>query len=465
MPDRQTRISLPKPMLDRLVAAWLPRALHPGAWWIWALGLAAAATRTTNPILLLLIIAVVSVVVMARRPDTPWARSFRIYLMLGLVVVIFRVVFRLLFGGFGPTVLFTLPSIQLPEIMAGVHLLGAVSAEALLGAFYDGLRLATMIICVGAANSLANPKRLLACVPPALYEIGTVLIVSVSVFPQLAESTIRVKRARALRAGHRRGRKALRGIVIPVLADALDRSLLLAAAMDSRGYGRRAQVPRRQRLLTSALLTAGVIGLCIGVYGILDATTPRYLGLPMMIGGVLIGAVGFRLAGRRVHRTRYRPDHWRVPELFVAACGVVAGTTVWVTSRIDPAVTYPSLFPISWPAISLLPLLGILLAALPAVLTPPPPGSAGVRGADSPAAASPASASPGPTSPGTLRPVAAAPDPADPDSAARDAPGLDNPALDAPALKSPALDTPAGSGRGAGADQRGRPIERPVSAG
>ena len=160
--------------------------------------------------------------------------------------------------------------------------------------------------------------------------------------------------------------------------------------MDSRGYGRRADVPRRQRLLTSTLLTAGVVGLCIGVYGILDATTPRYLGLPMMIGGVLVGAVGFQLAGRRVHRTRYRPDRWRVPELFVAACGVVAGTAVWVTSRVDPAVTYPSLFPITWPAISLLPLLGILVAALPAVLTPPPPGSAGVAPVgDSPASASP----------------------------------------------------------------------------
>ena len=34
----------------------------------------------------------------------------------------------------------------------------------------------------------------------------------------------------------------MRGIVIPVLADALDRSLMLAAAMDSRGYGRRADV-------------------------------------------------------------------------------------------------------------------------------------------------------------------------------------------------------------------------------
>lgn len=389
MPDRQTRISLPQSLHDRWVNAWLPRAMHPGAWWLWALGLAAAATRTTNPILLLLIIAVASVVVMARRPDTPWARSFRIYLILGLVVVVFRVVFRMLFGGFGPSVLFTLPTIQLPEIMAGVQLLGPVSAEALLGAFYDGLRLATMLICIGAANSLANPKRLLAAVPPALYEIGAVLVVSVSVFPQLAESLIRVRRARTLRAGHHRGRKALRGIVIPVLADALDRSLLLAAAMDSRGYGRRADVPSRQRLLTSTLLTAGVIGLCIGSYGILDTTTPRYLGLPMMLGGLLVGAVGFQLAGRRVKRTRYRPDRWRLAELFVATCGLVTGTAVWVTSRVDPAVTYPSLFPITWPAISLLPFLGILFSALPAVLTPPPPGSAGVRGEQSPAAHDP----------------------------------------------------------------------------
>ena len=28
----------------------LPRALHPGAWWLWALGLATAASHTTNPL-------------------------------------------------------------------------------------------------------------------------------------------------------------------------------------------------------------------------------------------------------------------------------------------------------------------------------------------------------------------------------------------------------------------------------
>ena len=34
----------------------LPRALHPGAWWLWAVGLAAAASRTTNPLLLALVV-------------------------------------------------------------------------------------------------------------------------------------------------------------------------------------------------------------------------------------------------------------------------------------------------------------------------------------------------------------------------------------------------------------------------
>ena len=36
-----------EPALERL-----PRELHPVAWWIWALGMATAATRTTNPLLL-----------------------------------------------------------------------------------------------------------------------------------------------------------------------------------------------------------------------------------------------------------------------------------------------------------------------------------------------------------------------------------------------------------------------------
>ena len=56
-----------------------------------------------------------------------------------------------------------------------------------------------MLICLGAANALANPRRLLRSMPPALHEVSTAVVVAMSVFPQLAESFVRVRRARRLR--------------------------------------------------------------------------------------------------------------------------------------------------------------------------------------------------------------------------------------------------------------------------
>ena len=82
-----------------------------------------------------------------------------------------------------------------------MRLLGPVTREAVLAGLYDGLRLGTIVICVGAANALANPKRLLRSVPAALHEVGTALVVAVTVLPQLADSARRVRAAQALRAG------------------------------------------------------------------------------------------------------------------------------------------------------------------------------------------------------------------------------------------------------------------------
>lgn len=355
----------------------LPRALHPAAWWGWALGLATAAARTTNPILLGLIIAVAGLVVAARRTEAPWALAFRMYLMVAAFVVVLRVAFRVLFNGNGSTILFTLPTIHLPAAAAGVQLLGPVSLEALVAAFYEGLRLATMIVCIGAANALANPKRLLAAVPGALYEIGTVVAVALSMFPQLAESVQRIKRARMLRASTRTRRGWLREVVMPTVADALDRSLLLAAAMDSRGYGRQRHIPLVQRRLNSAAMVIALLALSVGVYSVLDASTPWYLGLPLLGAGMLLGVGVMALSGRRAIRSRYRPDPWRLPESLVLGSGALAALGITLAGLAQPDVTFPSVAPLVWPAVSLLALASILVAALPAVLAPPPPDLAG----------------------------------------------------------------------------------------
>ncbi|MET9293451.1 CbiQ family ECF transporter T component [Streptomyces sp. NPDC003077] len=357
---------LPKP---------LPRAVHPGAWWLWALGMAVAAGRTANPVLLVLILAVAGYVVAQRRGDAPWALAFRMYLMLGGFIVVMRIVFRIVFGGGqGDTVLFTLPEIPLPAWAAGIRLFGPVAAEQVLGGLYDGLRLATMVVCVGAANALANPKRMLKALPGALYEIGTSVVVTLTVAPQLVESVQRVRRARLLRGGAgRRGRGALRGVVVPVLEDAMNRSLALAAAMAAHGYGRTGRTAPRTRLLTGTLVIVGLLGVCGGLYGAMGADTPPYLGTPLLVAGLAVAACGFVLGGRRVRRSTYRPDRWRGAEWLVAASGAGAAALMYAVSRTDAASLYPSLSPLTWPRPALPAVLAALLGVLPAWLAPAPP--------------------------------------------------------------------------------------------
>ncbi|WP_254909906.1 energy-coupling factor transporter transmembrane protein EcfT [Micromonospora sp. NBS 11-29] len=354
-------------MTDRTATAVAP-------WWLWALGLATAASHTTNPLPLGLLVATAALVVVRRRGDAPWALAFRMYVWLGAVIVAMRVLFRIVFGGGqGEHVLIRLPEIPLPAWAAGIRLLGPVAAEQVLGGFYDGLRLATMLVCLGAANALANPKRLLKAVPGALYAVGTAVVVALSVAPQLVESVLRVRRARRLRGASGHGLRALRGIALPVLADALDRSLALAAAMDSRGYGRTEAVPAGHRAVTGALVLGGLVGVCAGTYGLLDGTGPGSLGLPMLLAGLATAVTGMLLAGRRVRRSRYRPDRWRPAELLVAGAGVATAALMVLAGRVDPALLYPPVSPLTWPELTPLAVLAVAVAAAPAWLAPPPP--------------------------------------------------------------------------------------------
>ena len=160
------------------------------------------------------------------------------------------------------------------------------------------------------------------------------------------------------------------GILIPVLEDALHRSLSLAAAMDSRGFGRSDAAPGARRL-TGALTGAGLLGVCVGVYGLLDAQSPGALGLPMLLVGCAFAAVGLAVGGRRATRTRYRPDPWAAPEWGVALSGLVAAAAAVVASRGDGlAAMQPD--PTELPPLPLLAVAGVLVALLPAWLAPVP---------------------------------------------------------------------------------------------
>ena len=350
----------------------LPRALHPGAWWLWAIGLAVAASRTRNPVLLILLLAVTGFVVSARRSDAPWANSYAAFLRLGLVLIGVRVVLQALLStrSQGSHVLFILPEVPLPDWASGVKLGGEVTAEAVLTAVYDGLQLATMLCCIGAANALASPRRLLKSLPGALYEVGVACVVALTFAPQLVTDARRIRAARRLRGRTNRGLQALRTTGMPILEGALDRSVELAAAMDSRGYGRTGHVPQLQRRITGALVLLGLFGVALGVYTLLTDAMDPLAAVGALAGGLLVSFAGLLAGHRRVARSRYRPDPWALPEWLVTASGAVAaGLTVLAAYAGVEGLVLPG--PLTVPGVPLLPVVAILVGLLPAVAAPP----------------------------------------------------------------------------------------------
>ena len=349
----------------------LPRPLHPGAWWLWALALGTAASRTTNPLLLLLLITVVGFVVAARRsPDA--VSSYGFFLRLGAFVLAVRLIFEIVFTpGLPGRVLVRLPTLPLPHWMAGMQVGGAVTAQALLAATYNGLQLVALLVLVGAANALASPRRLLRALPGALYEAGVAVTVAMSFAPQLVEAAARVRRARRLRGLPDSGLRSWIGVAVPVLEDGLERSVDLAAAMDSRGFGRRGDASPRRRRLVGATVLAGLLAVLVAVYALLESGTPGLVGVPMLAGGALVSGAAVVVGGRSVGRSRYRPDPWRGPEWLVVGSGVLAVAGVVAAGWLRPGALHTTVYPLVAPALPWPAVAGVLAGLAPAWLAPP----------------------------------------------------------------------------------------------
>lgn len=351
-------------------------SLHPGAWWLWALALGTAATRTTNPLLLALLVTTSAYVVATRRPHTPWSRSYGAFVKLAAAVIVIRLAFAVVLGSPvpGTHTLLTLPELPLPDWAQGIRLGGEVTAEALTFALYDALRLATLLICVGAANALANPSRLLKSLPGALYEMGVAVVVALTFAPHLIADVQRLRAARRLRGRPDKGIRGLLHVGLPVLEGALERSVALAAAMDARGYGRTADVPPTVRRTTSALTLGGLLGVCAGTYGLLTAEGGTY-GVPVLLAGLAAALAGLWLGGRRTLRTRYRPDAWDTRAWLVTASGAAVAALLTLAASRDPAALNPGVVPLVAPTLPLWPAAAVLIGLLPAFITPAPEAS------------------------------------------------------------------------------------------
>jgi len=277
--------------------------IHPGTWWLVGGVLALLAGSATNLIAPALIAIFSISAILLFRESATWARSLKFYLMLAIIVIAVRLIFRIIFSYSDPSaaVALSLPRLQLNFGFGSIEFLGDVSWNSLYGALVDGFRLAAIILAVATATTLANPRKLLKSAPGALYEIATSVSVAINIAPQLIESFNRVRRARQLRGKSKRTSR-LAGLLIPVLEDTLDRSLHLAASMDARGFGRRGQQSAKELLAARLLGLAALLLNLIGIFTLLSA-----LGSPLALGlicaGIVCGVSSVRITSRRKVRT------------------------------------------------------------------------------------------------------------------------------------------------------------------
>jgi energy-coupling factor transport system permease protein len=123
-------------------------------------------------------------------------------------------------------------------------------------------------------------------------------------------------------------------------------------------------------------MIAGMCGLCIGAYGLLDGSALGIFAFPALIGGAVLCCFGLLLGGRQVRRSQYRPDPWTTPEWIVSACGALPALVVLAGLGCSEVGLNPSTEPLSWPTLPLVPALAILIGAVAAVAAPPPIRSA-----------------------------------------------------------------------------------------
>ena len=341
------------------------RFLHSGAWWLWAILLAAMAAGTTNPVFLISIIAVVLLVVSFRKSDAPWSRSIKGFL---IVIRLFLVIITP--DIFGDTLLFTLPEVDLPSVFAGVKLGGEIKANTVYYAFQEGLRLATILVCIGGAQSLASPTRLLKSIPAALYEVGLSIVVALTFAPQLAFDAKRVRDAQFLRGRKTKGIRALAKTFVPVLEGAMERALLLASAMDSRGYGRRIHQTESKRKITNILMLLGLLGILFGLAGLLGVFSRSNIGTLTMLIGISLSLFALWFAGKNASRTNYRPDKWHIPEVLVITSALFGLVAMRFTESV---VLNPVTSPLAFPQINFITLFSIWISILAIPLSPQPP--------------------------------------------------------------------------------------------
>jgi energy-coupling factor transport system permease protein len=282
----------------------------------------------------------------------------------GLFVVI-GVTFNVLTVHAGTTVLATLPA-SWPIVG------GDLTLNALVYGLVGGVALFTLVLIGVTVGTLVSWIDLFHGLPPRLAPIAVTGSVAWSFLPQLAIAWQNIREAHAMRGHRLRGARDILPLVTPLLATSLDRSLVMAEVLESRGFGAAAAptapMSSKRRDRSHLAISAGMVILAAGGYCL--AVGMIGWGIAGLVIGGLLVLTGFR-AGESPGppRTRLRRHAWTSRDTAILATSILSalGTIGWIAMSPDEASyrVYPQL---TLPTAGPLVLLSVALLLTPAIV-------------------------------------------------------------------------------------------------
>lgn len=251
--------------------------------------------------------------------STQALKNFAIIAAATAVFMLVRVLLQNVFGyPMGSSVLFELPSVQLPSWLSGVRVGGEVTVESVLFAINDGARIAGITLLFAMAAAITSPTRVLRALPLSLHSAGMLLVIAVTFLPHLLADISRLRHASRWRGQKSTGVRTLVSQVISVAESALDRSVTLAASLTVRGYSH-SGTPQKYR----SMMLLGALGMVIFASGIMMFGVRTISVIGMLVSVALLW-LSVSEANDSVIRTRYRREQWNPADIGLAITPLIA---------------------------------------------------------------------------------------------------------------------------------------------
>jgi energy-coupling factor transport system permease protein len=339
---------------------------HIWSWVAWLVAAAVPAFTLRNPLYLALVLGAAWIVYAALGRATPVGSSWGSFVKIGLLFFALTIPFNALSIHMGQIVLFRLP-VSWPIVG------GPITLEAIIAGAISGLALFTILVVFAAFNAVVDHYQLLRATPGFLFQAGIVVSIAIAFVPQMVLGAKEIRQAQRIR-GHRfRGIRDLLPLVMPLLANGLERAIQLAETMEARGFGSAvAPASRRGAVLAQLATLVALLGLLAGLFLVAFVPERSTWGWALVALGVAVMLAVFWLQGRRVQRTRYRQPRWRARDTAVVATSVVVVAVVVALRLTMPEALFYNPYPPSSLLPPFHPLVGasLLLLTLPALLAP-----------------------------------------------------------------------------------------------